>query len=306
MDRRSIAALAGILLLLTGGCVGGQSADERDIATYEVKTPTHPPTSTPVPSATELVALNLHRGDATLLRNGNGVLLIDTGGDPNATRIRGWLSSAGVDRVDLLVATGVAAGEIGGAAAVIEHHRPGAVLQNGLVTRSEAYHRYLRAVVRADRGGRLYRVTSRTGFQFGNGTVAVLAPPDPPLNDGQPADNVIVLAYELRGSRVLVLGDASRAEQRWLRNRSESNLRASVVVVDDPSVPTESLLRTADPELVIVGGNGSTTANVPDGPWTIRRTATDGTIRVTVPLEATPSNGAPPAPETATPGQATT
>jgi beta-lactamase superfamily II metal-dependent hydrolase len=300
VDRRTMTVLAGLSLVLAAGCLGVSSEAPRDLKTYEIDSPTPTPTATPAPPEVRLTAVTLERGDATLIQQGNQTLLIDTGRDPNATRVRAALTRNGVDQLDVLLTTGVDPDDIGGAGTIVERYRPGAVGQPGLVARSDAFHRYLRAVVRADLGDRFYRVTNRTQFSFGSGTVSVLAPPGTPLNEGRPGDNVVVLAYDLRGSRVLLLGDASPAEQRWLRNRSESSLRSSVVVVDDASVPTEPLLRAADPELVIVGGNGSASAAVPSGPWTVRRTAMDGAVSVTVPLDTTSPTDATPPPGTTT------
>jgi len=279
VDRRAWTVVLG-LLVLTAGCLGGEPAE---VATYDIESPTAAPSPTPRPASVTLTVRDPATGDSTLVRHPNGdTLLVDAGGERDASAVSAGLASAGVSSLGLLLTTGVDADDIGGAAAVLDRHRPDSIGHSGMVANSTDYTRYLRAVVRADRGGRFYSMSNRTVFPYAGGEVSVLAPPDPPLNDGAPRDNVAVISYRYNRERVLFLGDASRREQRWLRNQSGSNLNASVVIVDDGSVASATTLRRIEPEWIVVAGDGPGASRVPDGPWSVRTIDETGPLQLRI------------------------
>lgn len=282
--RRAAVGSLLALLLIASGCLGAQPpATDAPVETYEIESPTMTPTATPPPTPATVSVLAPPRGDATLVVNGDGeTLLIDTGAGSNASAVRSALEARDVSSLDLLITTGVTDGEVGGAASILQHHRPRSIGQNGLVARTDRYHAYLRAVVRANLGTQLYAMTNETAFGYGHGRISILAPPRRPLTSGRPADNVVVLSYRVHGERVLFLGDASAREQRWLQNRTQS-LNATVLIVDEPTVARSGFVRDVSPSVIVVAdGNAPADLDVPDGNWVVYRTAQHGPVTITI------------------------
>ena len=165
--------------------------------------------------------VNVGQGDSTLVVGPTGeTMLVDTGDfRDDGEHVVDYLDSRGIDRIDYLVSTHADADHIGGNAAVIEQFETeregvGAVYDPGVAASTATYDRYLDAVEQYDVP--LYRTETGDEIPLAGVTVSVLAPPRPPLADGDRNDNSVVLRLSFGETSVLLPGDAGRVEEPYL------------------------------------------------------------------------------------------
>ncbi|BDZ53272.1 ComEC/Rec2 family competence protein [Agromyces marinus] len=183
------------------------------------------------------------QGDAVLVRVDGSVMLIDTG--PEASALDRCLSTAGVDRVDLLVITHWDADHAGGTGAL--GGRVGTVLHGPLDgARSD---RALEPLVAAG-AGTVEVVAGRTGTLGGaQWRVVWPRPGAAPGNDAS-----VVLALASPEFRAVFLGDLGRDAQDALR-RAGTLERADIVKVAHHGSADQSaeLTRSLDPRVGLIG-----------------------------------------------------
>ncbi|WP_318566656.1 lamin tail domain-containing protein [Salinigranum marinum] len=165
--------------------------------------------------------INVGQGDSTLVVGPTGeTMLVDTGDfRDDGEYVVDYLDSRGIDRIDYLVSTHADADHIGGNAAVIERFETegegvGAVYDPGVTASTATYDRYLDAVEQYDVP--LYRTETGDEIPLAGATVSVLAPPRPPLADGDRNDNSVVLRLSFGETSVLLPGDAGAVEEPYL------------------------------------------------------------------------------------------
>jgi competence protein ComEC len=128
--------------------------------------------------------LDVGQGDATLIQDGSGAAALFDGGPPEA-RVYRLLRDAGVNHLDLMVATHRSRDHQGGLREVLDRIPTGTLLENGDGTRDPDF---LALLADADRRG-VHRVPARAGqvLRVGRLTIRILAPaPRPP---GPPPEN---------------------------------------------------------------------------------------------------------------------
>ena len=125
--------------------------------------------------------LDVGQGDATLIQDGSGTSVLFDGGPPEA-RVHRALRSAGVQRLDLVVATHMSRDHQGGLHAVLDRIPTRLLLENGDGTSDPDF---VRLVAEADARG-IRRVAARAGqvLRVGGLVIEVLSPP--PLPPGVP------------------------------------------------------------------------------------------------------------------------
>jgi len=122
--------------------------------------------------------LDVGQGDATLIQDGSGASVLFDGGPPEA-RVQRALRSAGVQRLDLVVATHKSRDHHGGLHAVLERVPTRLLLENGDGTGDPDFRRLL---ARADARG-IRRLEARAGqvLRVGGLVIEILSPaPLPP------------------------------------------------------------------------------------------------------------------------------
>jgi competence protein ComEC len=146
---------------------------------------TEPP---PPPARPTVSFLDVGQGDATLIQDGAGAAVLFDGGPPEA-RVYRKLKAAGVQRIDLMVATHQSRDHQGGLHEVLERIPTRLLLENGYGTRDPDFRRLL-----AEADARHVRHTPAQAGQVlnvGRLTVRILAPPRrapaaPPPDDPNP------------------------------------------------------------------------------------------------------------------------
>jgi beta-lactamase superfamily II metal-dependent hydrolase len=278
-----------VLLLataLTAGCTDTAGTD-RSVETVEITVSTPAPT-TPEPQPTRTVHfLALEEGASSLVvgERGSGIV-VDTGSDPNATRVRRAMNRTGLEYYDLWL-TGFNETRLGGAAALVRDRRPENIGFNGLTVQKSSYDAFLRAVVDVDRQRLLFDETASFSYFTASGSLQVLGPPSEYLAGGDHAQNELALAYESGETRVLWLGDPGRPEERWLLERSNHSLEADALVLAAGATPSSRLVEAVGPDSVVIlgraGANRTTEHLASTSSVEIHRPARDGrvTLRIT-------------------------
>ena len=181
------------------------------------------------PSGWVLVACDVGQGDGLVLDVGaGGAVVVDAGPDPRL--MDHCLDRLGVRAVPVVVVTHFHADHVDGLAGVLAGRRVGRI-ETSPVSDPEGGARLVRTV--AERAGVPVRVVA-----YGESTVVgpvrwqVLGPVRTHYadSDSPPNDASVVLLVEVRGIRLLLMGDEERPSQADLR-RTTTGLRADVLKV---------------------------------------------------------------------------
>jgi competence protein ComEC len=218
----------------------------------------------------EIDMLDVGQGDAFALRTpGNRWLLIDTGPgatnpDPGANGVVRALRRRGVHRLEALVLTHPDMDHIGGAQAVLESFRVGAVLEPARPFGKEAYVGAL-DIARA-RGVPWIQARDGEHFVVDGVTFDVLSPPEP----GSPGDTLpgtgtdtnlesVVMAVHYGAFDALFTGDAPALVERAVSGRLGQGIEVLKVSHHGSESGTDPLLLArAAPELALVSvGRGN-------------------------------------------------
>lgn len=171
------------------------------------------------PGVLSLRQLDVGQGDAALLTTPEGkTILIDAG--PNANTVADILRSAGIDTIDLIIASHAHADHIGGMPEVFSAFVVRAYLDNGIPYTTGIYGRTLTALEN-EAGVQYLRATRRT-ITVGSVTLRVL----PPLGvDDSQNNNSVGVIVEFGQFRALYTGDSEQAELTyWLSSGSISRV----------------------------------------------------------------------------------
>jgi competence protein ComEC len=182
--RRSeprVRALLGAWRLMPGRGRAGAAAAVAAVAAFAWVGFTAQPAPPDRPTVT---FLDVGQGDATLIQDGAGADVLFDGGRPEA-RVYRQLRAAGVERLDLMVATHQSRDHQGGLHEVLERIPTVALLENGDGTRDSDFNGLL---ADARRHG-VRRLEPHQGelLRVGRLTIRILGPP--PRTPGPPADD---------------------------------------------------------------------------------------------------------------------
>lgn len=199
----------------------------------------------------ELRFLDVGQGDAVLVRAPDGRAVLYDGGQDGAVLVR-HLERAGIDSLELVIASHNHADHIGGLVEVIERYRPRFVLENGVPHTTRTYERFLRAVAAA---GSQRLAPSRRVITLGPVRLTVLPPPgDPALGHN---DNSVGLRVEHGTAAITLLGDSQAAQQAWWLEHHGDLLGAVDVHKashhGSRNGDTRSMLDSLRPGLVVIG-----------------------------------------------------
>jgi len=211
------------------------------------------------PRGTEIVVLDVGKGDSIFVRTREGRrILIDggmvLGGDPGRFVVMPFLRSRGYNRLDAVVLTHYDADHYGGLAHVIEHIEVGEfVVRGGPESRkADAVRKIMRLVkargipvVRLERGERL--------TPPGDTPVVALAP-EASFPGTISENNVSIVLQVGDGPKALLTADIEKATERWLVETQAARLRASVLKVPhhgSKNASTPEFIEAARPTLAI-------------------------------------------------------
>lgn len=160
----------------------------------------------------ELLFFDVGQGDATLVRTPDGrTALID--GGRSGERLEELLTRAGVERLDLVVATHADFDHLAGLVTALERWPVRAVVDNGLPHTTATYRRWLETVEAS--GARYVRPTRDALRTVALGETTTLRLLPPPLENDDQNDNSVGVLLEHGAFTALLPGDAESGEQAW-------------------------------------------------------------------------------------------
>ncbi len=157
----------------------------------------------------EVHFLNVGQGDATLLKCGDSVMLIDTSTDDKGTAIQNYLKKQGVTKLEYLLLTHPDADHIGSADVIITKFEIDNVFMSDFTKDNKTYNRMIEALEYKN----LKWETPRVGNEYtlGDATFKVIGPVDKYDN---PNDSSIAIILTHGNNTFLFTGDAEEdAEQ---------------------------------------------------------------------------------------------
>lgn len=208
----------------------------------------------------ELHMLDVGQGDAIAIRSPAGRwILVDAGPrseryDAGKARVVPFLLRHGARRLEALVLTHPDADHIGGAAAVLDAMRVGAVLDPGQAAGKPMY---LELVGQAGASGMTW-FAARAGrlLELDDVRIELLHPDDGVLDASESGNDVSVVLRVVYGNfSALLLGDAPAAVEHWLIDRYGAELDVDVVKIGHHGSATSTstaLLQETTPELALV------------------------------------------------------
>jgi len=248
------------------------------------------PTSWP-PAGWVLIACDVGQGDGLVVHLGDHqAMVVDTGPDP--APMRACLRDLRIQDVPVLVLTHFHADHVNGLSAVLDNTRVGEIDTTSLKD-PPARAAFVQQLATA---ARVPIRQPRPGEQGSQGDVRwqVLAPlgPAPDPSESPPNDGSVVLLLEVRGIRILLMGDEETSAQRLL-HQSYPTLKVDVLKVahhgsakQDPELVRSLGARQA---IISVGRNNdyghpkaSTLALLQQAGMQVHRTDRDGPVAVVV------------------------
>jgi competence protein ComEC len=159
-------------------------------------------------------AVDVGQGDCSLFTlPGGESILIDAGTDEESSHLPALLRKAGVQRIDLLVATHAHADHIGGMQRILKEFPVGKVWDSGFVHGSATQRRFYRAV----KERKIPFATPKRGYKdsFGDVSIEVIAPASEIKGTGSDTNNnSLVLLISYGDISFLITGDMEREEKR--------------------------------------------------------------------------------------------
>ncbi|MCU4926886.1 MBL fold metallo-hydrolase [Halobacteria archaeon AArc-dxtr1] len=247
--RRALIVGCVVFLVALAGCLGTGGVPEDD-------------SDATVPDGElEIHHVDVGQADSTLLVTPDGeTILVDTGDwRQDGADVIDALESAGIDRIDHLVATHAHADHIGGHAAVIEHFETehdgvGAIYDSGVPHDSATYESYLDAVEAY--GHELLIVEEGDTLPIDDEAVTadVVNPPSGE-SGGDLHYNSVALVVEFGEVRYLTTGDAEAdAEERLVDERGDE-IDADIYQAGHHGSATSStpdFVDAVDPEIAVI------------------------------------------------------
>lgn len=232
--------------------------------------------------------LDVGQGDATLVQHpGGGAILID--GGPAEARAYRLVGEAGVERLDLVIATHASADHHGGLVEVLEQIPVGLLLDGGDGTSDPEFRAVLAEAER--RGVRTLPASAGQTLEVGELTVEILSPaprpPGPAPEDPNP--RAVTAVISAGGFELLASGDAESPSLAPLELPDVDLIKVPHHGSEDEGL--REVLERARPEVAGIGvgeDNGyghpapSTLEALREAGTAVYRTDLDGTVTVTV------------------------
>ncbi|MEG2597626.1 MAG: MBL fold metallo-hydrolase [Oscillospiraceae bacterium] len=172
-------------------------------------------------AAVKVHYIDVGQGDSMLIQAGKSNILIDAGENDRAAEVVSYLKGAGVQTLDLIIATHGHSDHIGGMDSVIDHFDVKKIimtaLPDALVPTTRAYTDLLRSIQK--KGLKITKAKAGDQFDFGGGTLSILGP----IKDYDDLNNTSVVAKFAYGDlSFLFTGDMeSKAEKDLLKAKTD-------------------------------------------------------------------------------------
>ncbi len=222
-----------------------------------------------------LLAVNVGKADALLLRSGNSAYLIDTGTKRSADKLLSVLRSEGITRLTGVILTHTHADHAGGLKALVESD---IVIENiytpkyYTLKKEDGKHPVEKAIKKTDYEA-VY-LSAGTELPLDGGKLTVLGPIE--LSETENCNSLVLLA-EGGGGSILLTGDMEFPEE-------DSLLKAGVIPTADVlkignhgegDATSSQLVVTVQPKLAVISTNSEEEPDTPD-PRVLRLLAQQG------------------------------
>ena len=213
----------------------------------------------------EVICLDVGQGNSTLLRTGNGDVLIDAGPEAAQEALVRRLRALNVESFSLVVFTHPDEDHIGGADGVLRAFPAERVWVNGAEDRNESRDRLEEAM----RGSGIVPETVGAGdaAQLGDAVLTVLFPTRGQAESEN--EGSLVLRLECGAFSMLVMGDSGEAAEQWmLEQYDESLLKADLLHVGhhgSNGSSSAAFLSAVEPECAVISCGAANSYGHPDG-----------------------------------------
>ena len=239
----------------------------------------------------QILALDVGEGSATLIRTDSGNILIDAGPENAQETLCEHLRQMGIREFALIIFTHPDEDHIGGGDAVLRAFPVREIWTNGAADSNDSYDALIRTADATGKAVPMRSVSAGEISTVGDVTLTVLSP----LAGEAEADNEggLVLMLTCGGKRVLLAGDAGeKTEKRLLQRLGADALRADVLIAGhhgSNSASSAAFLAAVSPKEIVISCGAGNEYGHPDGRAlermhavcdTIRRTDLEGDVRI--------------------------
>ncbi|MBR2661892.1 MAG: MBL fold metallo-hydrolase [Clostridia bacterium] len=211
-----------------------------------------------------LLAFNVGKADALLLRSGKSVYLIDTGTKQNSDKLLSMLRSEGIDRLTGVILTHTHADHVGGLKALVESDIVIEVIYTPAyytLKKEDGKHPVEKAIKKTDY--QAVYLSAGTELPLDGGKLTVLGPVE--LSETENCNSLVLLA-EGGGGSILLTGDMEFPEE-------DSLLKAGVIPHADVlkignhgegDATSSQLVITVQPKLAVISTSSEEEPDTPD------------------------------------------
>ena len=212
----------------------------------------------------EMICLDVGQGSATLLRTGEGDVLIDAGCESRQDELCRKLRALGVERLALLILTHPDEDHIGGADVILDNFEIDAVWTNGASAENDSYERFVQAIAEAEIA--LKTVRAGDGITIGEMHLSVLSPRSE--LSGEENEDSLVLLLRCKSFGALLMGDVGEASEEAILEAYGAHLDVDVLCVGHHGANTSTgraFLEAASPEYAVISCGAGNSYGHPDG-----------------------------------------
>lgn len=233
----------GALFLLLAGC-GPSLGKEAALDTPAGK-----------PAGIVIKMLDVGQGDALLIQTGEQTILIDSGDVDARDKLQHELQAAGVTVIDKLIITHPHADHLGGAEMLFQRYKVREVYDNGQLTTTALYRRYLKDIKQKQIAYKALKAGDM--LDFGGGvSFQVLSPTAELLQASKDLNgNSIVGRLAYGAFSMLFTGDSEAETEKGILQRYGSQLKSTVLKSPHHGSKTSSstrYLKAVAPEAVLI------------------------------------------------------
>ena len=213
-----------------------------------------------------LLAVNVRKADALLLRSGESAYLIDAGSEESADTLLAALEAEGVTRLTGIILTHTHADHTGGLPALLDS---GITIENIYASayynkKKESKHPAVKALRNTDLDLSVIFLSRGDSLPLDGGKLTVIGPLAKDEEDEN--NNSLVLLAEGGGGSILLTGDMEFPEERSLLN-AELIPRADVLKIGnhgEGDATSEALIAAVKPSLAVISTNSEDEPDTPD------------------------------------------
>jgi len=227
--------------------------------------------------------IDVGQGDATLIAAQGQFMLIDGGERGNERRVINYLRRAGVERLDIVVATHPHSDHIGGLAmGILDAFSVGVIIAPHLSAPhpTRTYERFLEAVSRqVEQGAQALYARPGDVFPLGNALVTILGPLSEDLRNLN--NNSVIVRLDYGTTSAMFTGDAERRAEAALADNYGPALRVCVLKAGHHGSNTSSIetfLYYTAPQFIVISCAAGNRHNHPDPRAMERIRATGATV----------------------------